>query len=243
MAKTWYQTATVKGAFILTLGGLAVAGLNIWQARSQLTQDNQNYKTEIAEKNKTIQSLQQKLSDKTEEIQHLEIELTPFKTIALAKYTGSESEALQELASDIGRLQKANHKNRQKIAELEEELERTKQIAAPPTLSVIKENVRITKSNSGYEIMLPFKSSKKQSLGRVSFVAKIPNDYNARIIKLSQKGAVMNTRRRISSDGKKVEYSFSTSDSVLTMKLEVSEACKVKIDGSHSLGPFDVDIK
>ena len=101
MAKKWYQTATVKGAIILALGGLAVAGLNIWQARSQLTQDNQNYKTEIAEKNKTIKSLQQKLSDKVAKIQQLEIELTPFKTIALAKYPGSESEAMQKLAADV----------------------------------------------------------------------------------------------------------------------------------------------
>ena len=61
MAQKWYQTATVRGAIIggiiLAVGGLAATALNIWHDRSQLTQDNQNYKTEIAEKTETIKSL------------------------------------------------------------------------------------------------------------------------------------------------------------------------------------------
>lgn len=242
MAKKWFSSVGVKAAAILVVGSIIVAGMHIWNSRSQMAQDNKNYKTEIDQKNTNIGKLQRDLSSKNTEIQRLETQLIPFRTIALDKYTGSESEALQKLASDIGRLQEADQKSKQKIAELEEELKRTADTAAPPTLSLIKEDIRITKSDSGYEIVFPFTSSKNQSLGKVTFTTKIVDDCSAKIIKLSPKGAVMNTRHWISPDGKNAEYSFSTSDSALGIKLEVSGACRVQIEGSHSLKPFEVYI-
>jgi hypothetical protein len=95
--KKFYQYVGVQAAFIIVIGGIIAAGMNIWHSRSELAYDNQQYKTEIA-------SLKDKLKDKDSEIQRLETQLTPFKTIALEKYTGSEQEALRKLADELEKL-------------------------------------------------------------------------------------------------------------------------------------------
>jgi hypothetical protein len=76
----------------------------IGNSRSQMAQDNKNYKVEINKKNTEVNKLQQELSSKNAEIQRLETQLTPFRTIALEKYTGSEQEALRRLANEIEEL-------------------------------------------------------------------------------------------------------------------------------------------
>ncbi len=48
-----------------------------------------------------IPSLKENNSGKTAEIQRLETQLTPFKTIALEKYTGTEQEALRKFAQEL----------------------------------------------------------------------------------------------------------------------------------------------
>lgn len=96
--KKWYQYVGIRAACIIAIGGIIVAGLNIWHNRSKLAQDNEQYQTEI-------DTLKQDLSDKNFEIQRLETQLAPFKTIALEKYTGSEQERLQKLAERIEELE------------------------------------------------------------------------------------------------------------------------------------------
>ncbi len=96
--KKWYQYVGVQAAFILAIGGIIVAGMNIYNNRSKLVQDNQQYETDIAD-------LKEGLRNKDSEIQRLETQLTPFKTIALEKYTGSEQERLQKLAERIQELE------------------------------------------------------------------------------------------------------------------------------------------
>ncbi len=91
----------VKAAIITSLAIVIVAGMNILNNRSQLKQENTNYKATIGTKNTKISELQQKLSSKTAEILRLETQLIPFKTIALEKYTGSEQEALRKLANEL----------------------------------------------------------------------------------------------------------------------------------------------
>ena len=104
MAKKWYSSVTVIAAIIIAAGGITVAGMHIWNNRSQIKQDNEEYKTEINTKNTKINDLQQELSNKNTEIQRLETQLTPFRTIALEKYTGSEQEALRKLANELEEL-------------------------------------------------------------------------------------------------------------------------------------------
>ena len=99
MAKRWYQSVGVRAAFILAVGGIIVTGINTWHARSELKQKNENYEKEIKTKNSLI-------VEKDSEIQRLETQLIPFKTIAIEKFTGSEQEALRKLANKLQELEK-----------------------------------------------------------------------------------------------------------------------------------------
>ncbi len=92
--KKFYQYVGVQAAIIVAIGGIIVETMHIVHNRSKLAQDNDQYKTDIAD-------LKENLSGKDSEIQRLETQLTPFKTIALGKYTGSEQEALRKLAQEL----------------------------------------------------------------------------------------------------------------------------------------------
>ena len=98
--KKWYQYVGVQAAFILAIGWIIVAGMNILYNHTQLVQNNQQYERDIV-------ALEKSLRNKDSEILRLETQLTPFKTIALEKYTGSEQERLQKLAQDVERLKRA----------------------------------------------------------------------------------------------------------------------------------------
>ena len=97
MAKSRYLSVGVKTAIIGAVALVIVAGMNILNNRSQIKQDNKNYKVKIDE-------LHKELSTKNVEIQRLETLLTPFRTIALEKYTGPEQEALRRLANELKEL-------------------------------------------------------------------------------------------------------------------------------------------
>lgn len=97
MAKKWCQPVGIRAALIIVVGSIIVAGINIWHERSGLKIDNEKYKNENSE-------LRQQISQKNSEIQRLETQLTPFKTIAIEKYTGSEQEALRKLANELQEL-------------------------------------------------------------------------------------------------------------------------------------------
>ncbi len=94
MAQKWFQSVGVRAALILTIGGIVVAGMNILHERSQVKRD-------VASKDARLADLTDQLSLSRSEIQRLETQLAPFKTIALEKYTGSEQEKLQKLADDL----------------------------------------------------------------------------------------------------------------------------------------------
>jgi hypothetical protein len=90
MAQKWYQKASVQTAIVsgfFLLIGIAIP--SIFQIP--------------ALKNK-IDQLEKENSAKTDEIQRLETQLTPFRTIALEKFTGSEKEALRQLAGELEKL-------------------------------------------------------------------------------------------------------------------------------------------
>ena len=96
--KNFFKSVGVKSATIAAIVLIIVAGMNIFNSRSKLSKDNQNYKT-------TITTLESQILEKNNIIQRLETQLTPFKTIALEKYTGSEQERLQKLAERIQELE------------------------------------------------------------------------------------------------------------------------------------------
>lgn len=78
MAQKWYEKATVQGAMVAGVSLLLVAGINIWNERSRLKQDNQNYIRELAQKDNRIESLER-------EIQQLETQLVPLKIASLGE--------------------------------------------------------------------------------------------------------------------------------------------------------------
>ena len=104
MEKKWHQYVGVRAALIVAGGAIVVAGMNILQERSKLKQENSKYITDIAGTDTLISDLEGRLAQKVSEIQRLEMQLTPFRTIALERYMGSEQEALKKLANEIQEL-------------------------------------------------------------------------------------------------------------------------------------------
>lgn len=115
---------------------LVILGLQLWDARSQLKEDNKGLRNKIEIKDGKILELTQKLLDKNTEIQRLETQLTPFKTIALEKYTGSEEDALKELAQNLKVIES-------KTAVLEKQL--TPRKLTQEQISIIAEKIRSIK--------------------------------------------------------------------------------------------------
>jgi len=136
MKKQWHQYVGIRAAIIMAVGGIIVAGMYIWNNRSELKQSNDDYKDEIKNKNDLISKLQQKLSQKDSEIQRLETQLTPFRTIALEKYTGSEKEALEKLAQSMKIIES-------KTEDLERQL--TPRKITPEKIAVIAEKISLIK--------------------------------------------------------------------------------------------------
>jgi hypothetical protein len=91
MKQKWYkkasvQTALVYGVFLLI--GIALP-----------------YFFKVPALENEIKNLSKECSDKSDEIQRLETQLTPFKTVALEYYPGPEAEALSKLALKISEIE------------------------------------------------------------------------------------------------------------------------------------------
>ncbi|MDO8675351.1 MAG: hypothetical protein Q7K71_04460 [Candidatus Omnitrophota bacterium] len=76
MAQKFYEKASVQVAIVAGIFSLLYCGITIWNDRSQLKQDNQNYVRELIQKDSRIASLER-------EIQRLEIQLVPLKIVSL----------------------------------------------------------------------------------------------------------------------------------------------------------------
>ena len=104
MAQRFFEKASVQVAIVTGIVALLIACMHIWNNRSQLKRDNENYIKDLKTKDDRINSLKQEIQKQTSEVQRLETQLTPFKTIALEKFTGSEQEALRKLANELDEL-------------------------------------------------------------------------------------------------------------------------------------------
>src|ERR1039457_4454058 len=120
MAQKWYQKATVQGAIVAALALLIATLAPIALEVPSLKSDNAD--------------LNRKLTEKSADLQRLETQLAPFRTIALERYTGPENEALAKLASQIQLLQELDTQKTIKIESLQKELDKTSEQAKPPTL-------------------------------------------------------------------------------------------------------------
>jgi uncharacterized small protein (DUF1192 family) len=105
MAQKFYQKASVQVAIISGLAAIIIASVTIFHQRSELSHEN-----------KRLLELTQQQSL---EINRLETQLTPFRTIALEKYAGPEGEALKQLAERVTTIDEA-------LTNAQKELEKTK---------------------------------------------------------------------------------------------------------------------
>ena len=119
MTQKWNQKASVQTAMVITIGSIIVTLLTIWHNRSQIINENKQLKEDTTQL--------------TAEVQRLETLLTPFRTIAIDKFTGPESESLRKLAKYIIQLQEKDFEQTKRIQELENQtrdLDKFKSIAA-----------------------------------------------------------------------------------------------------------------
>jgi hypothetical protein len=93
MSQPFYQKASVQVSIISAVTLLIVTAATILHQRSSL----------VAANARLLQDNQKQ----TQEIQRLETLLTPFRTIALQRFSGPEGEALKKLADQISALDKA----------------------------------------------------------------------------------------------------------------------------------------
>lgn len=206
--KKWYQYVGVQTAFILAIGGIIVAGMNIYNNRSKLVQDNQQYETDIAD-------LKEGLRNKDSEIQRLETQLTPFKTIALEKYTGSEQERLQKLA--------------ERIQELENPLKKTIASATAHVEVTIKSDEEVSTRYMGAGGLLSFVKNRQSLL--------LTSDTQS-VAKQTGKGEVIyrgvfHMQADHSAVGEPIEM-LQTSDIIQIMFRKIPENSKV-MDGKASV--------
>ena len=206
--KKWYQYVGVQAAFIIAIGGIIVAGMNIYNNRSKLVQDNQQYETDIAD-------LKEGLRNKDSEIQRLETQLTPFKTIAIEKYTGSEQERLQKLA--------------ERIQELENPLKKTIASATAHVEVVIKSDEEVSTRYMGEGGFLIFVKNRQSLLYTSDTQSVAKQTGKGEVI---YKG-VFHMQADHSAVGEPIEM-LQTSDIIQIMFRKIPENSKV-MDGKASV--------
>ena len=132
----------------------------------------------------------------------------------------------------------------EKFRKLEEQVQKTTEMAAPPTLSLM-EGV-LTRNNLEHTRILWFKPSKNEYLGRVTFEANVIDESITKIIEFRCDPDVRCTleRKSISEDGKQAHLSYSLVGVYYPrVELRSSGTCKVQISGSHIPEPFFIDIE
>lgn len=95
----------------------------------------------------TIVEQAQKLNEKTADIQRLETLLAPFRTIALERFTGSESEALRKLADQVTNIEKSLNDKSVEISRLQADLAKSRPESQPIRTATAK--IELLKGGEG----------------------------------------------------------------------------------------------
>lgn len=165
MTQPFYKKASVQVAIITGIVAILIAAMNIYFKFSDTNSENLNLKKEIEQKDNEKKSFEIKLNSKEREIQRLETLLTPFRTIALEKYTGTETEALNELADKIQEYQLTIIEKTRKIQELEKAVIKLERMTLPRNLPSDKKNnlKDLLSFNSNYQIGVACKAFDTES--------------------------------------------------------------------------------
>ena len=122
MSQKWYQKASVQTA--LVSGVFLLVGISI------------PYVFKVPKLKEAVSRLQRETSDKTARIQELEIELTPFRTLAIKEYSRSDAETLRRLAETMVGLRKDYSEALATVTSLQTELESLQAKMAPRSLTL-----------------------------------------------------------------------------------------------------------
>jgi len=110
-----------------------------------------------------------------------------------------------------------------------------------PTLSLSSKEIKQT--GSVYVALLEFQSSINQPLGKITFEAKLVNGSGAKIIHFSPVGISMDVSKKISSDCKETQLTYTIIGGYPKLKLETSDTCKILLSGSHITKAIIVEIE
>ena len=228
MTQKFYQKASVQVSIIAAIGLIIATLITVGHQRSALKLDNE--------------TLEREVTNKTAEIQRLETLLTPFRTIALEKYTGNEKEALRKLAEYVIALQEKDAEQTKRIKELQKEVDHAKEMYGPPTLIPIGKQIK--KVDAGYEAIVQFKPSNNSRVDGYSFKTKvIQGDMSI----ISFGGSVDHHAfvggSKISDDKKSAEASFNPMSGNPTLKIVVSNNGVLELTGSHLGKNWTLEIK
>ncbi len=162
-------------------------------------------------------------SEESRRLASVEAKLEPFVEVAKSRFPQLETEAA--------------------LQRLREELDEVRRLAEPPEMRLESHTVRSLEQ--GHFVLIKFSRSKDVPLGSLQFAVALPVDTAARILEL--KPAVqlsMNVRSRISEDGKagRLEFALPGSEDP-AIKLLLSGAAPVRVEGNHNLQPFVIDVK
>jgi len=193
----FYHKASVQVAIVAAIGLVAATIITILHQRSQLNTDNE--------------TLQRETTAKTAEIQRLETLLTPFRIIALEKFTGDEKDALRKLADYVLELRKRDLEQTRLIGELITAVGKARELAAPPTLAISK--VSISTNADFYAAHILFRPSKEYGLGLLRFRVDLTSSDDARILDfwpdITQGIRTADDSKTISEDGRSAVLYYS----------------------------------
>jgi len=180
------------------------------------------------------------ISNKTSEIQRLETLLTPFRTIALEKFTGNEKEALRELVNYVDKLQEKDKEQAILLKELETQLEISKEKTSPPVLKI--NSVSVKKTERGYQAIIPFQMSNNNYVDLFRFKAQVVSG-DCKIIGLGANHSTFTGGHAESDDQKIAITRFRPIAGNPVIQLTVSNKCVVELTGSHFDKRWEINIK
>jgi len=161
----------------------------------------------------------------------------------LTRTANQVNEKLEGTIAQVSDQEKSIASLIESASEAEMKLQAALQMAAPPKLSLLSKEVN--KTEQGYSIILKFKPSKLQPLGRVGFAAKIIDDSDSKIIDFWPTGSFGSGKdsKKISDNGKEARLIYNLFGGALPqVKLITSGICKIEISGSHELTPIVLEI-
>jgi hypothetical protein len=125
---------------------------------------------------------------------------------------------------------------------LKRELEETKELVQPPTLALSVAQVVAAAKNP--TVLLQFTPSKNQPLGALSFAITLLGPDSAKIISVDRRNLTTGDSKTMSPDARSATISFTPLGAQSpVLVLEVSEPCKIRIEGNHIPEPVEFELK